>query len=144
IPGRLDTQRAEKRYVLGRVTQMVLAANHVSDAHLEVVNDVHQMEYRLAVGPDDHKIRIDLLAVGQFARDTANDQVGNDDWLAWHFEFDSAFVVVSEALLLQFLHAPVVNSGALRLKIWSAVAFAGSCRIAGQRPFVPFQPQPAH
>ena len=37
---RLDAEGAEQRDVLGGVAQMVLAANHVRDVHLQVIDHV--------------------------------------------------------------------------------------------------------
>ena len=76
---RLDAERAKERDVLGGVAQVVLAANDVRDAHLQIVHHVDEMEHGLAVGADDDEIRIELLAVGQLARDIADDEIGNED-----------------------------------------------------------------
>ena len=64
---------------------MVLAADDVRDVHLQIVHDVGQMKHRLAVRTQNDKIRVCLLAVGQFADDFADDQIGNGDRLAGAF-----------------------------------------------------------
>ena len=81
VARRLDAEGAEERDVLGGVGKMILAADDVGDFHFQVVDHVDEMKHRLAVGADDDEIRVLLLAVGQFARDIADDQIGNDDGL---------------------------------------------------------------
>ena len=143
IARRFDAEPAKQRDVLGRVAQVIFAADHVRDAHLQIVRHIDEMKHRLAVGPHDDEIRIQFLAVGQFARHVADDQIGNDHRLARHFEFHRALMVVSQALLLQFLHAPSVSLRALRLKVRPMISFARPFHVAGRRPFVPFETKPA-
>ena len=46
---RLDSERAEERDVLGRVRQMILAADDVRDAHLQIINHVYEVKHGHAV-----------------------------------------------------------------------------------------------
>ena len=101
------------------------------------------MENRLPIGTDDDEIRVRLLAIGQFAEDEGDDQVGNEDGPAFHFEFDRAARLVGQALVLQFAHAPLVNGAALRLKIGAEISLARPRRVRRRRAFVPIQSQPA-
>ena len=54
---------------------MIFAADDVSDVHLQIVNDVDEVEHGLAVGAQDDEIGIKLLAVGELADDVADDQI---------------------------------------------------------------------
>ena len=57
---RLDAERAEQRDVLGGVAQVILAANDVRDAHLQIVHDVDEVEHGLAVGAHDDEVGVQL------------------------------------------------------------------------------------
>jgi hypothetical protein len=64
--GRLRiAERAEQEDVLRRVREMVLAPDHVADAHRRIVDDDREVVERRAVGPDDDEVaaqgtRVDL------------------------------------------------------------------------------------
>ena len=90
ILGRLHAERAEERDMLGGVAQMIFTANDVRDAHLQIVHDVDEVEHRLTVAPDEHPIGINFLAVGERPQHIANDEVGNENRLARHAEFNRA------------------------------------------------------
>ena len=60
-----------------------------------------------------------------------------------HFELDRAFVFVSQAMRQQRLDAALVIFLPLALKIGAAIAFARAGGVAGERAFVPIQPEPA-
>ena len=122
---------------------MVFAAYDVGDFHFQIIHDVDEVEHRLAVGADNDEIRVQPFAVGQFAGDIANDQVGNDDGLAVHLEFDRAIGLVGQPLVLEFLEPGAINGAALRLEVRAVIAFAGRGRVAGGWAFVPIQAQPA-
>ena len=62
---RLDAEGVEERDVLGGVAQMIFAADDVRDVHLQIVNDVDEMEHGLAVGTQDDEVGINFLAVGE-------------------------------------------------------------------------------
>ena len=47
---RFHAERVKERDMLGRVAQMIFAADDVGDAHVQVVDDVHKMKHRSAVG----------------------------------------------------------------------------------------------
>ena len=106
---RRHAERAEERDVLGGVAQVVLAANDVRDAHFQIVHDVDEMKHRLAVAADDDEIGIGLLAVGELAQHVADDEVGNENRLARHAEFDGAVgVFVGEVVRQQRLDAALI------------------------------------
>ena len=140
---RRHAERLEQRDVLGGVAQVVLAANDVRDVHFQIVNDIDEMEHRLAVGAHDDEIGVGLLAVGEFAQHITDDEVGNEDWLALHFEFDRAFVFVGQAVRKQSLDAALVILLALDLEIRPAFAFARAGGVAGERAFIPGEAKPA-
>ena len=119
---------------------MVLAADDVRDAHLDVVHNVDEMKHRLTVGAHDHEIRIGLLAVGEFADDVACYHVGDRHRLAGHAELDRALVLIRQILVEQFLNSALVNLAALRLKIRPAIALALLHGVAGHWPLVPVEP----
>ncbi len=101
------------------------------------------MKHRLAVAADDDEIGIGLLAVGEFAQHVADDEVGNENRLALHLEFDRAFVFVGEAVRQQRFDAALIIFLPLRLEIRPAVAFAWAGGVAGDRAFVPIEAEPA-
>ena len=150
---RFDAECAKQRDVLRGVAQVVFAADHVRDAHLQIVHHVDEMKHRLAVGTNQDKIGIQPLAIRQFAAHVADHEVRDDDRLARHFELHRAFVLVSEALVFQFLHAFPVNLRTLRLKVRPVRALAGRHAalrrlvVAARRPyqwsFIPFETEPA-
>ena len=59
-----NAEGIEQGDVLGGVRQVVLAADDMRDAHLQVVDDVDEVEHGLAIAADDDPVRILLLAVG--------------------------------------------------------------------------------
>ena len=122
---------------------MILAADDARDVHLDVVHNVDEMKHRLTVGAHDHEIRIGLLAVGEFADDVAGHHVGDCHWLAGHAELDRALVLVRQILVEQFLNSALVNLAALRLKIRPAITLALLHGVAGHRPLIPVEPEPA-
>ena len=105
---RFDAECFEQRDVLGSVAQVVLAANDVRYAHLEIVHYVDEVEHGLAIRAHDDEVGIKLLAVGELAQHVADDKVGNEDRLALHLEFDRTFVFVSQAMRKQRLDAALV------------------------------------
>ena len=64
-------ERLEQQDVLGRVADVVLAADHVADLHRGVVDHDEVVERR-AVGPDDHEVAAE---VGRVDLDPVADQV---------------------------------------------------------------------
>jgi len=67
----------------------------------------------------------------------------NRDRLALHFEFDRAFVFVGEAARQQRFDAALVIFLPLTLEIGAEIAFARAGGVAGERAFVPVEPEPA-
>ena len=140
---RLYIERAKQCDVLGRVGEMILTANHVRNAHLDVIHHVDQMKHRLVVRAHDHEIGLFLFAIGQFPHHITADQVRNGHRLALHAEPDGAVVLVGEPLGLQLLHAPHINLRALGLIIRHLITHAVAGRIVARRAFIPVQPKPA-
>ena len=56
-------QRLEQQDVLGRVADVVLAADHVADRHRRVVDDHGEVVERRAVGPDDDEVAAEVGGV---------------------------------------------------------------------------------
>ena len=54
-----------------------------------------------------------FFTIGQGPSDLANDRVMNDDRLARHAKLDRALVIIRQAAILQFFHAPAVARVAL-------------------------------
>ena len=121
---------------------MILAADHVRDAHLDVVHHVHQMKYRLAVGTNDYEVGIGLLAVGQLTHHVAGHQIGDRHRLTGHAELNRPLMLVRQILVEQFLNPALINLAALGLKIRPTIAPALLHRIARDWPFIPIQPKP--
>ena len=114
---------------------MILATDDMRDLHLDIVHHIDQMKHRIAVAADDHEIGVEHLGFVERAHHATGDQVGHFDRLARHLEADCAVALVRQALILQFLDAPPVHIGALRLKVRTEPAIL-------PRAFVPIQPQP--
>ena len=77
IMRRSGAERAEQRDVLGSVAEVIFTPNDVGDPHFQIINHVDEVENRLPVRTHNDKIRVERFAVGQFARDAANHEVGN-------------------------------------------------------------------
>ncbi len=140
---RRHAERAKERDVLGGVAQVVFAADDVGDAHLEVVDDVDEMEHRLAIRADDHEVGVGGFAVGWLASYIADDEIGDRDRLAGHPELHGAFVLVSQVAGEERFDAAVVILLSLALEVRAAIALARAGGVGRQRAFVPGQPQPA-
>ena len=140
---RLHAEGAKQRDVLGGIGKMILTANHVRNAHLNVIHHIHEMEHRLAVRAHNHEIRLLLFAIGQLANHLAANEIRNSDRLTLHAKPNGALVFVCQPLFLQFGHATRVNLRTLRLIVRTAFAHAVASRIIARRALVPIQPQPA-
>jgi hypothetical protein len=121
---------------------VVLAPDDVSDLHFKVIHDIDKMKYRLAVGTNYDEIRVRLLAVSQLAGHIADDQIVDDNRLAFHAEADRAVGLVSQAFVLQFVEAAVVNFAALRLVIRPKEAPRWPRWIGGCGALIPIQAEP--
>ena len=140
---RLHAECVEERDVLRRVAQVIFATNDVRDAHLQIINHVHEVEHRLAIRTHDDEVRIDRLAVRQFAADIAHHQIGDRDRLPLHLELDRALVLVGQPTGQERFDAKLVVLAPLTLEVRSTVAFARPGGVAGDWSLVPFKPQPA-
>ena len=147
---RFDAESLEELEVLRGVGEVVLAADHVGDPHLDVVDDVDEVEDRFAVGAEDHEVAV------FDAGDLAADQVvqhhrGGVDLLivllqvivvgggagAFEAEPPGAVLLVGAALGGELQELRLVEFGALRLEVGAVVA-------ADLGAFVPIHTQPAH
>ena len=54
---------------------MILPTEHVRDLHLEIVDDVDEMEDGLAIGTDDDEVGLEFFTIRQGAGDIADDEV---------------------------------------------------------------------
>ena len=78
---RRGAQRTIKLNMLGRVRQMILAANHVRNLHLDVVDHVDEMKNPRAVRPANRHVRM-RARIGQIEIDLAANEVVDDDVFA--------------------------------------------------------------
>src|SRR4029077_20195223 len=78
----LNAECAENFNMFGRVGKMVLAADHVGNFHLEVVDDVYEMKNPRAVRPPDRHIGM-RARIGQIEIDFTADEIVHDDVLPW-------------------------------------------------------------
>ena len=101
------------------------------------------MEHRLAIRTHDDEVRIDRLAIRQFAADIAHHQIRNCDRLPLHLELDRALVLIGQPTRQQRLDATLVILPPLTLEVRPSVAFARPGGVAGDRTLVPFEPKPA-
>ena len=129
---------------------MVLAADHVRDLHLDVVDDVDEVEDRFAVGAEDHEVAVfdagDLAAdhVVQHHRDGVDFLVILFQVIvvgggagAFEAEPPGAVLLVGAALGGELLELGLVEFGALRLEV-------GTILAADLGAFVPIHAEPAH
>ena len=150
VNGRLGAEGLEELEVLRGVGEVVLAADHVGDLHLDIVDDVDEVEDRFAVGAEDHEVAI------LDARDLSADHVvqhhrGGVDFLvillqvivvgggasAFEAKPPSAVFFVGASLGGELLELGLIEFGALRLEVRTEVA-------ADLGAFVPIHAEPAH
>ena len=129
----VDRQRRpeglEELRVLARVRKVVLAADHVGDLHRDVVDDIDEVEHRVAVGAHDHEVL--LLRALDPAADRVLDHLG----LARDLEENRPVLLVGPAGRLQLLEVFPVDLRPLALPV-------GAERPAGAGTLVPVQAQP--
>lgn len=124
----------EELEVLGRVHEMVFATNDVGEAHLEVVDDIDEVEDEGSVGAaDDHVGGVGL--VGVVDGDFTADEVVHGDGFAIEAEAPRAVVFVNASGVLEFLEPVGVDVLSLGLEVGSTVA---SCFVA----FIPVDAEP--
>ena len=124
----------EELEVLGRVHEVVLAANDVGEAHLEIIDDVDEVEDEGSVRSADNHVG-GVGFVGVVDGDFTADEVLHGDWFAFEAEAPGAVVFVDAAGVLEFFEPSGVDILSLRLEIWSAVT-------AGLVTFVPVDAEP--
>ena len=73
-------ERAEEEDVLGRVREVVLAADDVADLHRRVVDDDDEVVERRAVAADDHEVAAEVGDIELHV--AADDVVEGDEALA--------------------------------------------------------------
>ncbi len=133
IHRRLQTEGVEQVDVFPGVRQMVLAADHMGDAHFGVVDDVDEVEDVAAVGAADRHVRL----LGGRKGDIAADEVAHGDGRAAELEADGAILLgVGAPGRFQVRQVGVVDGFALALKVRPPIA-------THLRPLVPVEPQPA-
>ena len=150
VNGRLGAEGLEELEVLRGVGEVVLAADHVGDLHLDVVDDVDEVEDWLAVGAEDHEVAIldarDLSAdhVVQHHRDGVDFLVilfqvivVGGGACAFEAEPPGAVLFVSAALGGELLELGLIEFGTLRLEVGTKFA-------ADFGAFVPIHAEPAH
>ena len=147
---RLDAEGLEELEVLRGIGEVVLAADHVRDLHLDVVDHVDEMEDRLAVGAEDHEVAI-LGALDATADQVIEHHRGGVDLLdlllqvvvedrragALETQPPGAVLLVGPPLVGQLLELGAVQLVALGLEVRAEIA-------AHAGTFVPVHPQPVH
>ena len=150
VNGRLGAEGLEELEVLRGVGEVVLAADHVGDLHLDVIDDVDEVEDRFAVGTEDHEVAI--LDAGDLSADhVVQHHRDGVDFLvillqvivvgggagALEAEPPSAVLFVGAALGGEFLELGLIEFRALRLEVRAKFA-------ADFGAFVPIHAEPAH
>src|SRR5689334_22262089 len=79
-----QTQSFVESYLLGRVGEMIVAADHMSDFHLRIIDYDHVVVNRHAVGTHDDGIADGFAGKFNFA---ANDVI-ELDWVLRNFQAD--------------------------------------------------------
>ena len=145
-----DAEGLEELEMLRGVGEVVFAADHVRDLHLDVIDDVDEVEDRFAVGAEDHEVAV--FDAGDLAADhVVQHHRGGVDLLvillqvvvvsggagAFEAEPPGAVLLVGAALGGELLQLGLVELGTLRLEV-------GTVLTAGFRAFVPIHAQPAH
>jgi len=150
VLGRLDAEGLEELEVLRRVGQVVLAADHVGDLHLDVIDHVHEVKDRLTVGAEDHEVTV-LGALDAAAHHVIEHHRSGVDLLdlplqviiedrgagALEAEPPGAVLFVGAALGGELLQLRLIKLGTLRLEVRAKSA-------ADLGTLVPIHPQPAH
>ena len=145
-----STPKALKSYVLRGVGEVVLAADHVGDLHLDVVDHVDEVEDRLAVGTEDHEVAV-LDAFDLPADEVVQHHRRGVDLLvvflqvfvvgggagAFEAQPPGAVLLVGAALGGEFAQLRLVEFRALGLEIRTV-------RAADLGAFVPVHAEPAH
>lgn len=133
VGGRVFAEGFEEVDVLPGVGEVVLAPEHVGDAHFDVVHDVDEVEDVAAVGAAEG--HVGLFGGGEF--DIAANEVGDGDGGAGELEADGAgFLGVGAAGGGEGVEVAVVDGLALALEVGAAVA-------AGFGAFIPVDAEPA-
>src|SRR4051794_7439732 len=135
VARRLGPERLEELEVLGRIRQVILAADDVRNLHLDVIDDVNEMKDPRAVRPANGHVRM-RLRIAQIEGDAAADFVVHRNRLARRAEAPDAVVLVEVAGRAQLLEMREVNGLALALEV-------RPIRAAGVRAFIPIEPEPA-
>ena len=127
-------ERAKDLDVLRRVRQVIFAADHVGDFHLEVVDHIHEMKNPRAIRTADCHVGM-RRRIGEIEIDFAAHDVVDDDVLARRTKSQRTLVFEDVTGILKFLQVALVKFCALTLQIRSEIA-------ADVRTFVPIQAQP--
>ena len=141
-PRHVVAERPEQQDVLGRVREVVLAADHVGDLHRRVVDDDREVVQRGAVGADDDEVAAE---VGHVDLDPAADDVVEGDDALTDPEAEraaSAFRLAGATLVRRQMRAPTDVAGRLlgrllRLAVGVELlrrAVAGIGEVVGEQP----------
>ena len=133
-PGRLRAECLVEFEVLGGVGEVIFAADDVGHAHLDVVDDVDEMEDPAAVRAPDGDVGM-RLRVGEVKLDAAADEVVEHDHFARRAEAPCAAVLVEVPGVLEAVEVAQVDFLALALEVGAAIA-------AFEGALVPVQPEP--
>ena len=131
----LDAEGLVEFDVFRGVREVVLAADDIGDLHLDVVDDVDEMENPRAVGTADGHVGMGA-GVGEVEGDVAADFVADDDAFARGAEAQGAGVFVDHAFVLEDLEVALVDGAAFALAVGAVVA-------AFFRALVPVETEPA-
>jgi hypothetical protein len=133
---RLRAERLDEREMLLRVGKMVFAANDVGDAHLQIIDDVDEVENGRAILALDDEVGF----VRAVELDVATNEVVHGNGRLGRAETDRAVRFISLALGHQLLDRLAINPPALALEIGAAIALHPAAEL---RPLVPVHPEPA-
>ena len=137
---RFDTEGLKQLQVLGRIHQVILAAQDVADFHFEIIHHIDEVEHIGTIGTFHHHVRgVGFIAVvdGDFTAD----QVLHGDRFAGKLESPGAIILVDAFIGAQFLKPLVIELIALALVIGTVVTTGRAVRVGA---LVPVQPKPAH
>src|SRR5205823_13733563 len=118
---RRRAERAENLDVLGRVREMIFAANDVRDFHLEVVDHIYEMKNPRAVRAPDGHVGM-RSGIGEIEIDLAADEIVDHDVFSRRTEAQSSLVFEDVASVLKFLQVVLVKFCPLALQIWPEIS----------------------
>src|SRR6266567_2413148 len=128
-------KRAKNLDVLGRVGEMIFAANHVRDFHLEVVDHVDEMKNPGTIRTANGHIGM-RSGIGEIEIDSPANEIIDNDMLARRTKSQSSLVLENVAVVLKLFEVALVKVRAFALQIRPEIA-------AHVGAFVPIEAEPS-